>query len=133
VNKKQDVEPSKKVTIMKKMMFTLVVMMTIVTSATAMNGKQARMEALKATDYMAMQLGLSKYQYDKVYEINVSYFRHLDGRHDGRDMEVRNHALARVLTAQQMHKLNGHRASSNYGGAHKHYSQRAHGSKGWRR
>lgn len=124
---------------MKKIMFTLVVMMTIVTSATAMNGKQARMEARKATDYMAMQLGLSKYQYDRVYEINVNYFRSLDGRHDGRDMEVRNIALARVLTAHQMHKLNGYRATNGYHGGGHHHNGHHNGhhsnghSKGWRR
>ena len=118
---------------MKKMMFTLVVMMTIVTSATAMNGKQARMEARKATDYMAMQLGLSKYQYDRVYEINVGYFRHLDGRHDSRDLEVRNHALARVLTAHQMHKLHGYRAHNNHDGGHKSHNTGHHNNKGWRR
>ena len=118
---------------MKKMMFTLVVMMTIVTSATAMNGKQARMEARKATDYMAMQLGLSKYQYDRVYEINVHYFRSLDGRHDGHDMEVRNIALARVLTAHQMHKLHGYRAHNNHSGGHKSHNTGHHHNKGWRR
>ena len=122
---------------MKKMMFTLVVMMTIVTSATAMSGKMARMEARKATDNMAMMLGLTKYQYDKVYVINYDYFRKLDGRYDGRDLEVRNAELARVLTGHQLSKLyrmssydNGYR-----GGGHKHHG---HGNeyghnKGWRK
>jgi len=118
---------------MKKMMFTLVVMMTIVTSATAMDGRMARMEARKTTDYMAMQLNLTKHQYDRVYEINVSYFRKVDGRHDGRDLEVRNAELARVLTPHQMHKLYGYRADNRHHGGHHHPAGPAHHNKGWRK
>ena len=118
---------------MKKMMFTLVVMMTIVTSATAMSGKMARMEARKATDNMAMMLGLTRYQYDRVYEINVNYFRKVDGRHDGRDLEVRNAELARVLTTHQMHKLNGYRAYNGPKNRHSHHPGPNNHNKGWRK
>lgn len=122
---------------MKKMMFTLVVMMTIVTSATAMSGNMARMEARKATDNMSMMLGLTRYQYDRVYNINYDYFLRLDGRHDGRDLEVRNKALSKVLTAHQMNKLNGYHAYNGHHNGHRnghnnHHNGNNH-NKGWRK
>ena len=55
---------------MKKMM-TLVMMMTIAISATAMNYKAARDEALFLSDKMAYELGLTATQYEAVYEINT--------------------------------------------------------------
>jgi len=105
--------------IMKKMMMTLVMMMTIVVSATAMNSKEARYEARKATDRMDMMLHLTKYQYKKVYEINKDYFRALDGRHDNRDLRKREARLERVLDREQLHRYyNRHTASANKGWRH---------------
>lgn len=100
---------------MKKMM-TLVLMMTIVVSATAMSRKEAQYEARKATDRMATELHLSRHQYDKVLVINTDYFRALDGRHDDRDLRQRNNRLERVLTHEQLNRYyHRHTASAGKG------------------
>ena len=57
---------------MKKIM-TMSMMMTIAISATAMTYNQARNEALFLSDKMAYELGLTKSQYEAVYEINLDY------------------------------------------------------------
>ena len=119
---------------MKKMMFTLVALMTIAISATAMNSKKASAEARVATDRLAMMVGLSRHQYDRVYQINVSYFRKVDGRNDARDLDVRNSQLERVLTPAQLHKLYNHhtgRGHSYSSRGHSHHT--AYNNKGWRR
>ena len=58
---------------MKKMLFTLVSMLTIAVSANAMPYEQARREALFLTDKMAYELNLSDAQYEAAYEINLDY------------------------------------------------------------
>ena len=50
---------SLKDTIMKKMLMTLMAMLTITVSATAMSFEQARREALFLTDKMAYELNLT--------------------------------------------------------------------------
>ena len=121
---------------MKKMMFTLVAMMTIAISANAMNSRQAYAEARMTTDRMATMLGLTRHQYDRVYQINVSYFLKIDGRNDARDLEARNRQLERVLTPSQLHKLYGHRADRGHQPPtprHAGYPSPHHNNKGWRR
>ena len=58
---------------MKKMLFTLVSMLTIAVSANAMSYEQARREALFLTDKMAYELNLNDAQYEAAYEINLDY------------------------------------------------------------
>ena len=58
---------------MKKMLFTLVSMLTIAVSANAMSYEQARNEALFLTDKMAYELNLTDAQYEAAYEINLDY------------------------------------------------------------
>ncbi len=87
---------------MKKMM-TLVMMMTIAISATAMSYSAARNEALFLSDKMAYELGLSNTQYEAVYEINLDYLLNVDTRADvfGFWWEVRNRDLGYVLSLWQ--------------------------------
>ncbi len=54
-------------------MFTLALMVTIVTSAAAMTFDEAREHALFLTDKMTYELGLSSIQANNVYEINLDY------------------------------------------------------------
>ncbi|MBQ9649887.1 MAG: hypothetical protein IJV25_05640 [Prevotella sp.] len=58
---------------MKKIMMTLAMMVTIVTSAAAMTFNEAREHALFLTDKMAYELGLSTAQINNVYEINYDF------------------------------------------------------------
>lgn len=121
---------------MKKMMITLVAMMTIAISANAMNSRQAYAEARMTTDRMATMLGLTRHQYDRVYQINVSYFLRIDGRHDARDLEARNRQLERVLTPSQLQRLYGNRADRGHQPPTPHpagYPTSHHNNKGWRR
>ena len=87
---------------MKKMM-TLVMMMTIAISATAMNYKAARDEALFLSDKMAYELGLTATQYEAVYEISLDYLLNVNDRSDvfGFWWEVRNRDLRLVLSTWQ--------------------------------
>ena len=104
---------------MKKMMMTLALMMTIVVSAAAMSRNEARYEARKTTDRMAVMFDLTKRQYDRVLSINVDYYRSLDGRHDDRDLRTRNARLERVLTREQLHRYyNRGTASAHKGWRH---------------
>ena len=57
---------------MKKMII-MAMMMTIAISASAMTYSKARTEALFLSDKMAYELGLTKSQYEAVYEINLDY------------------------------------------------------------
>ena len=59
---------------MKKMLFTLVSMLTIAAAANAMSYEQARNEALFLTDKMAYELNLNDAQYEAAYEINLPLF-----------------------------------------------------------
>ena len=87
---------------MKKMM-TMVMMMTIAISATAMTYNTARNEALFLTDKMAYELGLTTEQYNAVYEINLDYLLNVDTRADvyGPWWDVRNRDLRYVLSTWQ--------------------------------
>ena len=58
---------------MKKYIFTLMAMMTIVVSASAMSYSQAREQALFLTDKMAYELNLNDEQYEAAFEINLDY------------------------------------------------------------
>lgn len=59
---------------MKKLLFTLMAIMTTVVSANAMDFEQARERALFLTDKMAYELNLTDDQYEAVYEVNLDYF-----------------------------------------------------------
>ena len=58
---------------MKKIMMTLVAMLTIAATGKAMSYEQARNEALFLTDKMAYELNLTDEQYEAAYEINLDY------------------------------------------------------------
>ena len=57
---------------MKKVLFTLAMMLTTLT-ASAMSYKQAREQALFLTDKMAYELDLTEEQYEAAYEVNLDY------------------------------------------------------------
>lgn len=86
-------------TIMKKMLFTLVTMLTIAASANAMSYEQARNEALFLTDKMAYELNLSDAQYEAAYEINLDYLMGVTSQSDvfGVCWERRNMDLNYIL------------------------------------
>ena len=90
---------SLKDTIMKKMLMTLMAMLTITVSATAMSFEQARREALFLTDKMAYELNLTDEQYEACYEINLDYLMGVTGRSDvfGVYWERRNLDLSYIL------------------------------------
>ena len=58
---------------MKKMILSLMAMLTVAVSASAMSYEQAREEALFLTDKMAYELNLSDAQYEAAFEINLDY------------------------------------------------------------
>jgi len=84
---------------MKKMMMTLIAMLTIAVSAHAMSFEQARNEALFLTDKMAYELNLTDEQYEAAYEINLDYLMGVTGRNDvfGTYWERRNLDLSYIL------------------------------------
>ena len=84
---------------MKKMLLTLMAMLTITVSATAMSFEQARREALFLTDKMAYELNLTDEQYEACYEINLDYLMGVTGRSDvfGVYWERRNLDLSYIL------------------------------------
>jgi hypothetical protein len=84
---------------MKKMMMTLIAMLTITVSANAMSFEQARNEALFLTDKMAYELNLTDEQYEACYEINLDYLMGVTGRADvfGTYWERRNLDLSYIL------------------------------------
>ena len=86
-------------TIMKKMMMTLIAMLTMTVSANAMSFEQARNEALFLTDKMAYELNLTDEQYEAAYEINLDYLMGVTGRADvfGPYWERRNLDLSYIL------------------------------------
>ena len=93
----------KKYTIMKKMLFTLVTMLTIAVSANAMSYEQARREALFLTDKMAYELNLTDAQYEAAYEINLDYLMGVTSYSDvfGTYWERRNLDLSYILYTWQ--------------------------------
>ena len=84
---------------MKKMMMTLIAMLTMTVSANAMSFEQARNEALFLTDKMAYELNLTDEQYEACYEINLDYLMGVTGRADvfGTYWERRNLDLSYIL------------------------------------
>ena len=86
-------------TIMKKMFFALMTMLTISISVKAMSYEQARNEALFLTDKMAYELNLTDEQYEAAYEINLDYLMGVTGRNDvfGTYWERRNLDLSYIL------------------------------------
>ena len=84
---------------MKKMLMTLMAMLTIAVSANAMSFEQARNEALFLTDKMAYELNLTDEQYEACYEINLDYLMGVTGRNDvfGVYWERRNLDLSYIL------------------------------------
>lgn len=58
---------------MKKYIISIMAMMTIALTASAMSFTQAQREALFLTDKMAYELNLTDDQYDACYEINLDY------------------------------------------------------------
>ena len=88
---------------MKKMLFTLVTMLTIAVSANAMSYEQARNEALFLTDKMAYELNLRDAQYEAAYEINLDYLMGVTSQHDvfGPYWERRNMDLNYILYSWQ--------------------------------
>ena len=84
---------------MKKMLMTLMAMLTIAVSASAMSFEQARNEALFLTDKMAYELNLTDEQYEAGYEINLDYLMGVTGRNDvfGVYWERRNLDLSYIL------------------------------------
>ena len=84
---------------MKKMMMTLMAMMMITVSASAMSYEQARNEALFLTDKMAYELNLTDEQYEAAYEINLDYLMGVTSRADvfGTYWERRNLDLSYIL------------------------------------
>ena len=90
---------------MKKLIFTLMAMVTMTTSAQAMTFRQAQQEALFLSDKMAYELNLSSQQYEAVYEINLNYMLALSVNDDifGYYWERRNEDLSFVLSTYQYH------------------------------
>jgi hypothetical protein len=88
---------------MKKMMFTLLTMLTIAVSANAMSYEQARNEALFLTDKMAYELNLTDAQYEAAYEINLDYLMRVTSHDDvfGIYWEHRNLDLSYILYSWQ--------------------------------
>ena len=84
---------------MKKLMMTLVAMLTIAASGKAMSYEQARNEALFLTDKMAYELNLTDEQYEAAYEINLDYLMGVTSYDDvfGTYWERRNLDLSYVM------------------------------------
>ena len=88
---------------MKKTIFTLMMMLTAVLSASAMTYEQARNEALFLTDKMAYELNLTDAQYEAAYEINLDYLMGVTSVDDvfGIYWERRNLDLSYILYTWQ--------------------------------
>lgn len=86
---------------LKIMMVAL--MMTIVTSASAMTYTQAKQQALFLADKMAYELNLTDEQYEAAYEINLDYLMAVNDYNDiyGTYWTYRNMELQSVLTSWQ--------------------------------
>jgi len=84
---------------MKKMMMTLVTMLTIAATGKAMSYEQARNEALFLTDKMAYELNLTDEQYEAAYEINLDYLMGVTSYDDvyGNYWERRNLDMSYIL------------------------------------
>ncbi len=91
------------ITIMKKIMITLVALLTMSVSTHAMSYEQARNEALFLTDKMAYELNLTDEQYEAAYEINLDYLMGVTSVDDvyGPYWERRNLDLSYILLEAQ--------------------------------
>lgn len=94
---------------MKRFVTTMVVLMTIVFSASAMSYSKARSEALYLTDKMGYELNLTDDQYNAVYEINLDYLMCVNTEADlyGYYWTRRNNELQYVLSAYQYQRFIG--------------------------
>jgi hypothetical protein len=88
---------------MKKMIFTLIAMLTITAQANAMSYEEARNEALFLTDKMAYELNLTDVQYEAAYEINLDYLMSVSNHRDiyGSYWDRRNLDLGHILSSWQ--------------------------------
>jgi len=88
---------------MKRIILTMVVLLTVGVAANAMSYKSARDQALFLTDKMAYELGLTDDQYNACYEINLDYIMCIDVYDDlfGTYWNRRNTELQYVLTPAQ--------------------------------
>ena len=88
---------------MKKMMFTMLALLTVTVAANAMSYEQARNEALFLTDKMAYELNLTDAQYEAAYEINLDYLMGVTSPDDvyGAYWERRNMDLSYILYSWQ--------------------------------
>ena len=84
---------------MKKMMMTLIALLTMSAAANAMSYEQARNEALFLTDKMAYELDLTDEQYEAAYEINLDYLMGVTSPDDvyGLYWERRNLDMSYIL------------------------------------
>ena len=87
----------------KRLIISLVAMLTTTVSASAMSYEQARNEALFLTDKMAYELNLTDAQYEAAYEINLDYLMAVTSRDDvfGSYWERRNLDLSYILYSWQ--------------------------------
>jgi len=88
---------------MKRIILTMVAVMTLGVAANAMSYKSARDQAFFLTDKMAYELGLNDDQYNAVYEINLDYIMSVDVYDDlfGTFWERRDTELRYVLSPSQ--------------------------------
>ncbi|MBO5823798.1 MAG: hypothetical protein J6Q93_02415 [Prevotella sp.] len=88
---------------MRRIILSIVAMLTISLSANAMTYEQARNEALFLTDKMAYELNLSSEQYEAAYEINLDYLMGVTSRNDvfGTYWERRNLDMSYILLEWQ--------------------------------
>ena len=84
---------------MKKLMMTLIAMVTMTISAQAMSYEQAREQALFLTDKMAYELNLTEDQYEAAYEVNLDYLLGVESQADlyGEYWTRRNLDLSYIL------------------------------------
>ena len=88
---------------MKKMMMTLIALLTMSAAANAMSYEQACNEALFLTDKMAYELDLTDEQYEAAYEINLDYLMGVTSPDDvyGIYWERRNLDMSYILYSWQ--------------------------------
>lgn len=84
-------------------MIMIALMMTIVTSASAMTYSQAKDQALFLADKMAYELNLTENQYEAVYQINLDYLMAVNDYNDlyGTYWTRRNLELQSILATWQ--------------------------------
>ena len=88
---------------MKKMIMTLMMVLSMTIGANAQRLDNTYMEARILTDYMADELGLNSWQREKAYQMNLDY---LNGIGSYRDIDahiwtLRNNQLKSILNAAQ--------------------------------